>query len=69
MEDHKQFKEKFNSCSQWLAKAKARFAEISDASGSRAELEERLEKAQVCPFQIETNEVKNERWLVRQDNI
>ncbi|XP_041353316.1 nesprin-1-like isoform X4 [Gigantopelta aegis] len=46
VEDHKLFKEKFNNCSQWLAKAKAKFAECSDASGSRAELEERLEKAQ-----------------------
>ena len=47
MQDHKGFVSKFADASQWLIKAKEKFAECSDAAGSRAELEDRLDKVQV----------------------
>ncbi|KAK7104412.1 hypothetical protein V1264_019133 [Littorina saxatilis] len=46
VEDHKGFVSKFADASQWLIKAKEKFAECSDTAGSRTELEERLDKVQ-----------------------
>nr|KAG5692778.1 hypothetical protein BaRGS_009394 [Batillaria attramentaria] len=46
VEDHKTFVSKFADASQWLIKAKEKFAECSDSAGSRAELEDRLDKVQ-----------------------
>ena len=47
VQDHKGFVSKFADASQWLIKSKEKFAECSDAAGSRAELEDRLDKVQV----------------------
>ncbi|XP_076442566.1 muscle-specific protein 300 kDa-like isoform X3 [Babylonia areolata] len=44
--DHKGFVSKFADASQWLIKAKEKFAECSDVGGSRIEIEDRLEKVQ-----------------------
>jgi len=44
--DHKLYKDKSKDCGNWLAKAKDRFADNADATGSRQELEERLERIQ-----------------------
>ncbi|XP_025103982.1 nesprin-1-like isoform X4 [Pomacea canaliculata] len=44
--DHQAFVNKYVDASQWLLKAKEKFAVCSDTSGSRAELEERLDKVQ-----------------------
>ncbi|CAL1544282.1 unnamed protein product [Lymnaea stagnalis] len=46
VEDHESFKTKFADSAQWLEKAKKKFSECSESGGSRAELEERLEKVQ-----------------------
>ena len=47
MTDHKLYKDKAKDCTQWLSKAKDKFASNADTSGTRQELEERLEKIQV----------------------
>ena len=47
MEDHKSYQAKHAESAQWLEKAKRKFAVCSEAGGSRAELEDRLEKVQV----------------------
>lgn len=47
MTDHKFYKDKHAECTQWLAKAKDKYATSSDLTGSRVELEDRLEKIQV----------------------
>lgn len=44
--DHKLYKEKSKDCINWLTKAKERFADNADTTGSRQELEERLERIQ-----------------------
>ncbi|XP_076463750.1 muscle-specific protein 300 kDa-like isoform X7 [Babylonia areolata] len=46
VEDHKTFVSKFADASQWLNKAKEKFATCSDTGGARTELEDRLEKIQ-----------------------
>ncbi|GFO48198.1 nesprin-1, partial [Plakobranchus ocellatus] len=46
VEDHKSYQTKHSESSQWLEKAKKKFGECSEAGGSRAELEDRLEKVQ-----------------------
>ncbi|KAH9507320.1 hypothetical protein Btru_056905, partial [Bulinus truncatus] len=46
VEDHEVYKNKFNDSSFWLEKARKKFSECSDTAGSRAELEDRLEKIQ-----------------------
>ncbi|KAH9507324.1 hypothetical protein Btru_056910, partial [Bulinus truncatus] len=46
VEDHEVYKNKFNDSSLWLEKARKKFSECSDTAGSRAELEDRLEKIQ-----------------------
>lgn len=50
MEDHEAYKTKYAESSYWLEKAKKKFAECTESGGSRAELEERLEKVQVGSF-------------------
>ena len=50
VEDHKSYQAKHAESAQWLEKAKKKFAECSEAGGSRAELEDRLEKVQVGAF-------------------
>lgn len=52
MSDHQAFVNKYVDASQWLLKAKEKFAMCSDTSGSRAELEERLDKVQVLFVEI-----------------
>ncbi|KAJ8309206.1 hypothetical protein KUTeg_014080 [Tegillarca granosa] len=44
--DHKFYKDKHAECTHWLAKAKDKYATSSDLTGSRVELEDRLEKIQ-----------------------
>ncbi|KAL8590280.1 hypothetical protein ACOMHN_006396 [Nucella lapillus] len=46
VEDHKSFVGKFADASQWLIKAKEKFATCSDTAGSRTELEDRLDSMQ-----------------------
>lgn len=45
--DHKLYKEKSRDLGQWLTRAKEKFADNADTSGTRQELEERLERIQV----------------------
>ena len=45
--DHKLYKDKAKDCAQWLSKAKDKFANNADTSGTRQEVEERLERIQV----------------------
>ncbi|KAK0046935.1 nesprin-1, partial [Biomphalaria pfeifferi] len=46
VEDHEVYKSKYTECSQWLDKAKKKFSECSETAGTRAELEDHLEKIQ-----------------------
>ena len=48
MADHKLYRERSKDLGAWLAKAKDRFADNADTSGTRQELEERKERIQVC---------------------
>ncbi|KAK3090120.1 hypothetical protein FSP39_009339 [Pinctada imbricata] len=44
--DHRHYKEKQADCAQWLVHAKEKFGASADTTGSRNELEDRLEKIQ-----------------------
>lgn len=60
--DHKLYKDKAKDCAQWLAKAKDKFANNADTSGTRQEVEERLERIQVVFVVGQIYRFK--RWMI-----
>lgn len=47
MADHRHYVERQSDCAQWLIRAKEMFDANADTTGTRAELEDKLDKIQV----------------------
>ena len=53
--DHRLYMAKHADCAQWLIRAKEKFGANADTTGTRVELEEKLEQIQVIIFLLSEN--------------
>ena len=53
--DHRLYMAKQSDCAQWLIRAKEKFGANADTTGTRVELEEKLEQIQVIIFLLSEN--------------